>query len=182
MSATCPTSSPVRTRERRKLPSPAPALRAGVKSARPSCHAGATPASRPVRRATATVKQSTRPSSAGLSPGTLGRRNARITGPTHSVTSSAPVPPASPSSALSVRSCRARRRRPAPMASRTAISRCRCIARASNRFATLAQAMRSTMAETAASQVDTLASRDISGPRACCTGPSRATSSGLRCQ
>ena len=45
---------------------------------------------------------------------------------------------------LSVSSWRIRRRCPAPSASRTAISLCRVLARASSRLATLAQAMRST--------------------------------------
>ena len=45
---------------------------------------------------------------------------------------------------LSIRSCRTIRARPAPIARRTAISRCRDAARASSRLATLAQAISST--------------------------------------
>ena len=59
--------------------------------------------------------------------------------------------PAKDSSALSTSSWRTMRPRPAPMASRTAISFCRAEARASNRLATLAQAMSSTTATTAMS-------------------------------
>ena len=47
----------------------------------------------------------------------------------------------SPSSTLSVSSCRTIRPRPAPMAARTDISRARAVARASNRLATFAHAI-----------------------------------------
>src|SRR5881398_2363092 len=104
-----------------------------------------------------------------------GSRKARITGPAHSVTTSAAAPPARARSTLSVTSWRARRSRAAPNAKRTAISRWRCSARASRRLATLAQATSSTITETALSHSETRAFCDISGPRACCTGPSRAT-------
>ena len=53
-------------------------------------------------------------------------------------------PPSRPMTRLSVRNCRRRRRRPAPKAARTATSRCRTVARASRRFATFEQAIRST--------------------------------------
>ena len=56
------------------------------------------------------------------------------------------APPASATKVLSVSNCRTSRQRPAPKAVRTAISCCRPAARASNRFATLAQAMSSTNA------------------------------------
>ena len=58
----------------------------------------------------------------------------------------AEVPPANASIVLSIRSWRTIRARPAPIASRTAISCCRTRARARSRLATLAQAMRSTSA------------------------------------
>ena len=45
---------------------------------------------------------------------------------------------------LSVSNCRTMRPRPAPSAARTAISRCRAVARASSRFATFAHAISST--------------------------------------
>ena len=52
---------------------------------------------------------------------------------------------------LSVSSCRTRRPRPAPIASRVAISFCRAEARASSRLATFAQAVQSTRAATPSS-------------------------------
>ena len=54
------------------------------------------------------------------------------------------TPPTSASIRLSVSNWRTRRPRPAPSASRIAISFCRPVERASSRFATLAHAMRST--------------------------------------
>ena len=54
------------------------------------------------------------------------------------------TPPASERIMLSVNNCRMIRPRPAPIAARIAISRRRPTARASNRFATLAQAISST--------------------------------------
>ena len=62
----------------------------------------------------------------------------------HDAISRPMAPPAIASMALSVSSCRMRRRRPAPSAARIAISDCRDAARASIRFATLAQAISST--------------------------------------
>ena len=56
------------------------------------------------------------------------------------------APPRRPSSRLSVRSWRTRRRRPAPRASRIPISRARAAERANTSIATLAQAMPSTTA------------------------------------
>ena len=60
--------------------------------------------------------------------------------------SSPSAPPISPSSTLSVSSCRTRRCQPAPSAVRIATSFCRPVARVSSRLATLAQAMSSTSA------------------------------------
>ena len=54
------------------------------------------------------------------------------------------APPSAATSALSTSVCRTRRDRLAPIARRTLISRCRPVARASIRLATLAQAMSST--------------------------------------
>ena len=66
-------------------------------------------------------------------------------------TRSPSTPPHTASSRLSVSSCRTTRVRRAPRASRTAISRRRLDPRASSRFATLAQAMRSTKPTAASS-------------------------------
>ncbi len=63
-------------------------------------------------------------------------------------TTSPASPPSVPSSRLSTNNCRAIRPRDPPSDSRTAISFCRAAARASIRFATLAQAINSTNATT----------------------------------
>jgi hypothetical protein len=62
----------------------------------------------------------------------------------HHATTSPSAPPATPSTTDSVSNWRTSRPRPAPIAERTASSRWRAAPRASNRFATLALAMRST--------------------------------------
>ena len=54
-----------------------------------------------------------------------------------------PAPPIKPRRVLSVTSCLRRRSRPAPRTILTEISRCRTVARASNRLATLVQAIKS---------------------------------------
>ena len=94
----------------------------------------------------------------------ISRRRGRSSGAMASRVSSAKrarssprAPPTSASTRLSVRSCRRRRERPAPIAVRSAISRSRVEARASRRLATLAQAISSTKA-TAASRT-TIAGR-----------------------
>ena len=61
------------------------------------------------------------------------------------------APPAAASTTHSARTCCTIRVRLAPIAIRTAISRCRVVPRASSRFATLAQTMRSTAATAARS-------------------------------
>jgi len=68
-------------------------------------------------------------------------------------------PPAVESSTLSVSSCRSSRARRAPSASRTAISRCRPLARASSRPATLAHAISSSSATALIRIVSSVASR-----------------------
>src|SRR5204862_94247 len=72
-------------------------------------------------------------------------RNASKRASSAQTASRIPAPaPRGASSALSVRSWRTTRARPAPSAQRTAISRDRAAPRASRRFATLAQAISST--------------------------------------
>ena len=58
------------------------------------------------------------------------------------------LPPTRERIRLSVSNCRINRARPAPSASRTPISRCRTVERASSRFATLRQAISRTNATT----------------------------------
>ena len=124
-------------------------LRVALRSGRELCSAGIRPNRMPVNPAARTVNASTRQSTPTSEPSrpTRGRlavftlSRARI--PT--TPNAAPAtPPASESSTLSVSSCRMMRPRPAPMAARIAISRRRPTARASSRFATLAQAISST--------------------------------------
>ncbi len=108
--------------------------------------AGARPKPTPVATATATAKASFRGSSATSrckgTPSEETRVSSRRLPQAPNSTPSAPPIPAS--SRLSVSSWRTRRRWPAPIPSRTAISRRRPSARASSRFATLAQAISST--------------------------------------
>ena len=59
-----------------------------------------------------------------------------------------------PSSPLSINACWIRRPRPAPIDARTAISRCRAVARATSRLAIFAQAMSSTNAARAPTPTD----------------------------
>src|ERR1019366_2750223 len=104
------------------------------------------------------------------SPNTLagadfGMNAARRNAPPACATTSPATPPSAPSRMLSVRSCVTSRRPLMPSARRTAISRLRLSARASRRFATLAQAMSSTMSATPLIQVATFASWLVFGPR-----------------
>ena len=147
-SASCAT-----TRMRRiRAPPPADARAAGCSrsveatSARLACNAGASPNSRPVKVESASVKTSRRMSSvAAIHPPVAfaGRmRSSALV--VHTETSSPSRPPASAMTRLSIRSCRSSERRAAPNARRMAISRRRDAARASNKLATLAQAISST--------------------------------------
>ena len=69
----------------------------------------------------------------------------------HSASNNPNTPPIAPSTALSVRNCRASLQRPAPSAMRMAVSRVRPAARASIRFARFAHAISSTSATAASS-------------------------------
>ncbi len=79
-------------------------------------------------------------------------------------------PPSTATTTLSVRSCATRRLRLTPNAMRTAISRRRRMPRAISRLATFAHAMSSTMTDTPASHVATVALSDAFGPRSIGSG------------
>ena len=110
--------------------------------------AGASPNSRQVRRASALVKPSTRASGLRSTNRRLASvvRNATRPALSQCASTAPAAAPTTASSTLSAISCRTMRPREAPMASRTAISRSRAVARASIRLARFAQAMSSTSA------------------------------------
>ena len=150
-SATCAMISPLLNRDTapvvRRL-----CLSAVVKSWLVARHAGTKPKSTPVSSETASVKASTRQFRLRSTP--LGKIpvslsvSARSALLLQNAKSTPTAPPNAASSTLSVSSCRTRRQRPAPTASRTLISALRKAARASNRFATLAHAISSTSVTT----------------------------------
>ena len=140
----------------------APALSDSWSCGRDTCSAGARPTSIVVRTETTSVNSRT--------AGSIATRSARgivcapsITSPrTVQCASTSPLTvPAALNARHSVMSCRTRRPRPAPSASRTASSRCRSAPLASSRFARLLHAMRRTRA--------TAPSRTSSAVRACPT-------------
>jgi hypothetical protein len=95
---------------------------------------------------TPNVNRSTRPfgpTSRGIGSGPL-ETIINSNCPPHQAINTLAVPPMSASSRLSERSWRINLSRSAPSAARTAISRCRPAARANNRFAMFAHAIRST--------------------------------------
>ena len=102
------------------------------------------------------------------------RNCARSTAPPHSATTTPAKPPSTARSTLSVKSCDKSRARLTPSASRIAISRRRLSARASSRFATLAQAMSSTINATPLIHVATFAKLDSLGPRSLSTDATKA--------
>jgi hypothetical protein len=147
-SATCNTTRPLRKRAE----TPAAAMfdawffKAAAKSGRVAWSAGTNAKSNPLASESANVKPSngklSRPSSQGP-PKSLGNKRSRPAAlPLAIRTPSAP--PASATIRPSIRSCLTSDPRPAPRASRMAISRCRPAPRASMRLATLAQAISST--------------------------------------
>ena len=146
-SATCTT-----TRELRKRfddpASPRPAcFRASLRSTFDACHAGLTPKRKLESSETPMTKMKT------LQFTWISARRGRPTCMAvawvsmrvpMTASSNPSAPPAKATTLLSSRSCRAILARVAPSAERTAISRCRAVARASIRLATLAQAISST--------------------------------------
>ena len=150
-SATCTTISPLLKRDTtpvvRRL-----CLSEVAKSKLVERQAGARPNSAPVSSETVIVKTSTlhfrlRSTPVGRN---LGPRSVRATSALlpQKAKSTPTAPPNAASNTLSVSSCRTRRQRPAPTASRVVISALRKADRASNRFATLAHAISSTSATT----------------------------------
>lgn len=144
-SATCPTTRDGSNRDGGPLIL-ASAFRTVEGGAAVACSAGAVPKPMAVAVAAAAVKPSTRAfgvRSSTTSVGPVDRRSIRNRPVNHASTRPRAAPSRA-SSVLSISHWRAIRNRPAPMASRTAISRCRADARASSRLATFAQAINST--------------------------------------
>ena len=114
-----------------------------VKSRRVVCNAGARPKMTPLKSASNTAIITTRKSGCGSSEsgtGVAGKSEIK-TSPSQYASTIPPIPPIEASKRLSVSNWRITRPRPAPSARRIAISRCRVVARASSRFATLAHAI-----------------------------------------
>ena len=130
-------------------PPPAPAVSsrsARLRSRVEPRTAGASPKSSAVRVAVTKVKATTRRSGAVESTAAWLSSGSTLSSssPSHTDSTSPSRPPPAATTALSTSVCRIRRARPAPSARRTLISRCRPVARASIRLATLAQAMSNT--------------------------------------
>jgi hypothetical protein len=112
--------------------------------------AGATPNTTPVSIASTTANDTARQSSAmSLFDWNAGGPNRTRIATSPRASGSPVTAPMSASATLSVASCRTIRSRVAPRAVRSATSRARAAPRASNRFATFAQAMSSTNATAA---------------------------------
>ena len=164
----------VRSRERCTVPSREPALSASRRPrARPE-RSGASPVSSPRPRPARREQEQTRIGERARDPSRLIEQRAShdAAAPLRDRESGHSADTAS--MRLSVSSCITRRPRLTPSAIRTAISRRRLSARASNRFATLAHAMSNTITATPPSQVATLASFPALGPRSRSTGPANA--------
>ena len=146
--ATSDTTKALRRRLRRRPSAPrSPSLRDSVRWILEAWNAGANPKINPVATEAMTVKINT-DSSMRMSPA-LGKLSGTINLSRlipQVATRTPSAPPAKASARLSVTSWRMRRRRVAPKAERIATSRCREVARASKRFATLAQPISSTKA------------------------------------
>src|SRR5258708_3724244 len=124
-------------------------LRVKFRSAREAFNAGTSPNTIPVSSDTPSVNTNTRQSSTTPDPSSpiRGMFPGLITSSARTPTYPSPrpsTPPARDNITLSVSNCRINAPRPAPIAARMAISRLRIVARASSRFATLAQAINST--------------------------------------
>ena len=133
---------------RRAVASSAP--KHAVRFGRLAWSAGASPAASPARIAVASANAMTRDPTAGTPHCTRGRIACRSAVAVQAATNTAARLPMTASTTLSVSSCATRRARLTPRASRMPISRRRCRARASRRFATFAQAIsRMTKATTA---------------------------------
>ena len=154
--ATCATTSPLRRLNRRTRDSADAPFSAGARSGLVLAIAGASPNSSPTTIDTPMLNSSTSPFSFGATVSTVPRdcsTNAESESVNRNASSSPATPPATDSTRLSLNSCRTRRPRLAPIASRTAISLRRSAARESSRLAMLAHAVSSTMPTAAISSI-----------------------------
>ena len=150
--ATWPAMKSCRAGKRARLPAgTAPSASASNDRRRAAWIAGASPSARLVRIVTPARNSTTRPSRATSASGGKGGSRLRIQASKAYASARASTAPALESNRLSLSSKRAIRAWLAPRASRTAISRERAVARASNRWVRLAQPISNTTTTTAMS-------------------------------
>src|SRR5262249_777542 len=126
-------------------PAPPPSFNVDCKSTLELCSAGMSPKKTPVKIESAAVKAATRQSRpTSFARGRKLAANTSSASTPHLASAKPRAPPVTANSRLSVSSCLTMRSLPAPSAVRTAISLRREVARASNRLATLAQAISKT--------------------------------------
>ena len=123
--AICATTSQDWSRKRRATTTPAESFSASCSARRVACSAGENPNSTPATRARLNVNAMLRQSISIARSGMLASNRRRSS----QITNSPSAPAAIASITVSVTSCRTTRRRPAPSASRTAISRRRATPR-----------------------------------------------------
>ena len=148
--AACTTRSALRLNEERSVvPRPAP-RKASAGSVRVANHAGAAPKMIPVSNARAKANANTTSDGMALMGRKFALRKASARSSRAATTAKMRprIPPAIASRTLSVKACVMTCRRVAPMAMRSAVWPRRATARASNKFATLAQATSRTKPQT----------------------------------
>ena len=147
---------------------------------RPIRHAGTRPNPTPVTSVARAATASMRRSAEGASAiGSVVGTSAAAAGTATRARAMPMAPPRADSPRLSVSTCRARRRGRAPMATRTASSRCRCTARASSRLARFAHAMSSTHTDAPTSAISIRRDwRDTSSRNWITDAPVRSLASG----
>ena len=159
---------------------PPSSLRTGITSSRALRSAGASPKIIPVPSDNASVKASTRQSiGASNLIGRLGGFNANNAGAIQLARKKATHPPRNATSVLSISICRISRPRPAPSATRMAISRRRAVACANRRLAAFAQAISSTRPTTAISSPAKASTKPRRGAGTRVTGKAAASLSAL---
>jgi hypothetical protein len=143
-STTVPTTSPSTsaTRSRPTRPPASERERSVSRPLRDDRSAGPAPNATMVTRVRTAANTNTRQSISGAPPmGSVRGTSDANDGAATTASSNPAAPPAAASIALSVKSCRTRRSRPAPRDRRTAISWRRAVARANSRLARLVQPM-----------------------------------------
>ena len=150
--AACTTTNAPRSRVRWRASPRAPPFSARTRSGWLAWKAGIAPAPTPASSATSSVNARTCRLIVASAQRVSGISMCRSTAAPSNATPIATTPPHAAAIPLSISSRRMSRRRLTPSARRTAISRRRCIPRASSRLATLAHAIRSMSNEMTASR------------------------------